>query len=102
MESINPTNRKGRRAGKVGSNCKLTKQRKKPKKANLTKTPLRKIEKFVEASTWAFGNHPQNGHSGSLTPNPTNHKQTRKFKSNEEKEKRAMRENKFYDEIIKI
>jgi hypothetical protein len=24
---------------------------KKPKKANLTKTPLRKIEKFVEAST---------------------------------------------------
>jgi hypothetical protein len=34
-----------------------TKHLKKPKKANLTKTPLKKIEKFVEASTCAFGNH---------------------------------------------
>ena len=31
---------------------------KRPKKANLTSTPLKKIEKFVEASTWAFGNQP--------------------------------------------
>jgi hypothetical protein len=29
-----------------------------PKKANLTKTPLKKIEKLVEASTCALGNHP--------------------------------------------
>lgn len=34
-----------------------TKHLKKPKKANLTKTPLKKIEKFVEASTCALGNH---------------------------------------------
>jgi hypothetical protein len=31
---------------------------KNPKNANLTKTPLKKIEKFVEASTWALGSHP--------------------------------------------
>jgi hypothetical protein len=30
----------------------------KPKKANFTKTPLKKIEKFVEASTWALGSQP--------------------------------------------
>ena len=29
-----------------------------PKNANLTKTPLKKIEKFVEASTCALGSHP--------------------------------------------
>jgi hypothetical protein len=31
---------------------------KKPKKANLTKTPLKNMEKLVEASTWALGNQP--------------------------------------------
>lgn len=31
---------------------------KRPKKANLTKTPLKNIEKFVDASTCALGNHP--------------------------------------------
>jgi hypothetical protein len=36
---------------KVGSNSKDSKHLNNPKKANLTKTPLRKIEKFVEAST---------------------------------------------------
>tara|TARA_B100000780_G_C20998023_1_gene399255 strand:+ start:488 stop:622 length:135 start_codon:yes stop_codon:yes gene_type:complete len=43
---------------KVGSNSKDNKHLNSPKKANLTKTPLKKIEKFVEASTWAFGNQP--------------------------------------------
>ena len=42
----------------VGSNCIVNKQRRSPKKANLTKTPLKKIEKFVEASTCALGSHP--------------------------------------------
>jgi len=42
----------------VGSICKVIKHFKRPKKANLTKTPLKKIEKLVEASTWAFGNQP--------------------------------------------
>jgi hypothetical protein len=35
----------------VGSDCKTNKHLNKPKNANLTKTPLKKIEKFVEAST---------------------------------------------------
>jgi hypothetical protein len=35
----------------VGSNSSNNIDLNKPKKANLTKTPLRNIEKFVEAST---------------------------------------------------
>jgi len=42
----------------VGSRLMVTKHLSKPKKANLTKTPLKKIEKLVEASTCAFGNQP--------------------------------------------
>lgn len=42
----------------VGSIFTNNKQRNKPKKANLTKTPLKKIEKLVDASTWALGNQP--------------------------------------------
>jgi hypothetical protein len=36
---------------KVGSTWKVTRHLNKPKNANLTKTPLKNIEKFVEAST---------------------------------------------------
>lgn len=36
---------------KVGSSCRVKRHLSSPKKANLTKTPLRKIEKLVEAST---------------------------------------------------
>jgi hypothetical protein len=36
---------------KVGSSSTTSKHFNKPKKANLTKTPLKNIEKFVEAST---------------------------------------------------
>lgn len=43
---------------KVGSRCTLSKHFSSPKKANLTNTPLKNIEKFVEASTCALGNHP--------------------------------------------
>jgi hypothetical protein len=43
---------------KVGSNSTSNKHLNNPKKANFTKTPLRNIEKFVEASTCAFGNQP--------------------------------------------
>jgi hypothetical protein len=43
---------------KVGSNSTSNKDLNSPKKANLTKTPLRKIEKLVDASTCAFGSHP--------------------------------------------
>jgi hypothetical protein len=42
----------------VGSTWKVTKHLKNPKKANLTRTPLKKIEKLVDASTWALGNQP--------------------------------------------
>ena len=42
----------------IGSKLIVIKHFKRPKKANLTKTPLKKIEKLVEASTCAFGNHP--------------------------------------------
>jgi hypothetical protein len=35
----------------VGSSCKVSRHFNKPKKANFTKTPLKKIEKLVEAST---------------------------------------------------
>jgi hypothetical protein len=41
-----------------GSSCKSVRHLSKPKKANFTKTPLKKIEKFVEASTCALGSHP--------------------------------------------
>jgi hypothetical protein len=43
---------------KVGSRWIVIRHFKSPKNANLTSTPLRKIEKFVEASTWALGNQP--------------------------------------------
>jgi hypothetical protein len=43
---------------KVGSDCKTSKHLKSPKNANFTKTPLKKIEKLVEASTCALGNQP--------------------------------------------
>ena len=36
----------------------VNKHFKSPKNANLTRTPLKNIEKFVEASTCALGNHP--------------------------------------------
>jgi hypothetical protein len=36
---------------KVGSNSTTSKHLNKPKNANFTKTPLRNIEKLVEAST---------------------------------------------------
>jgi len=42
----------------VGSICIVKRHFKRPKKANLTKTPLKKMEKLVEASTCALGNHP--------------------------------------------
>lgn len=35
----------------VGSKCMVKRHFNKPKKANLTRTPLKKIEKLVEAST---------------------------------------------------
>jgi len=50
--------KKGYTRKRVGSFCNSSKHLKSPKKANLTKTPLRKIEKFVEASTCALGSHP--------------------------------------------
>jgi hypothetical protein len=43
---------------KVGSNWIENKHLSNPKKANFTSTPLRNIEKFVEASTWALGSQP--------------------------------------------
>jgi len=42
----------------VGSKCITIRHLKNPKKANFTKTPLKKIEKLVDASTCAFGNQP--------------------------------------------
>lgn len=65
----------------VGSVCSKQRHLNKPKKANLTKTPLKKIEKFVDASTWALGNQPQNGQIGNLTPNPIIQHKNRKFVS---------------------
>lgn len=50
-ESVIPISRKGYTYINVGSNCSVIKHFNKPKKANLTNTPLRKIEKLVEAST---------------------------------------------------
>ena len=35
----------------VGSNCMVKRHFSRPKNANFTKTPLKKIEKLVEAST---------------------------------------------------
>lgn len=54
----------------VGSRCTLSKHLSNPKKANLTSTPLKNIEKLVEASTCALGSQPQKGHMGNLTPKP--------------------------------
>lgn len=42
----------------VGSNSITNNDLNRPKKANFTKTPLKNIEKLVEASTWALGNQP--------------------------------------------
>lgn len=42
----------------VGSKAITNRHLNSPKKANFTKTPLRNIEKFVDASTWALGSHP--------------------------------------------
>jgi len=53
-----PIVKKGYTINKVGSFCNSKRHLNNPKKANLTRTPLRKIEKFVEASTCALGNHP--------------------------------------------
>jgi hypothetical protein len=53
-----PIVRKGYIRYSVGSRCTVIRHLSKPKKANLTSTPLRNIEKLVEASTWAFGNQP--------------------------------------------
>lgn len=58
MESEIPTIKKGISMNNVGSVCSKQRHLNKPKKANLTKTPLKKIEKFVDASTWALGNQP--------------------------------------------
>lgn len=46
-----PMNRNGYTQMNVGSKLMMTKHFIKPKNANLTKTPLKKIEKLVEAST---------------------------------------------------
>ena len=46
-----PIAKKGYTYIKVGSRCILNKHLSNPKKANFTSTPLRKIEKLVEAST---------------------------------------------------
>ena len=48
---MRPTARNGRMNGQLGSKFNVNRQRKRPKKANLTRTPLKKIEKLVEAST---------------------------------------------------
>ena len=42
----------------VGSSWTVNRILSNPKKANFTRTPLKKIEKFVEASTCALGNQP--------------------------------------------
>jgi hypothetical protein len=42
----------------------------KPTKAVFTKTPLKKIEKAVLASTWVLDNQKLNGQSGNFTPKP--------------------------------
>jgi hypothetical protein len=42
----------------VGSNCIVIKHFNNPKNANLTRTPLKNIEKLVDASTWALGSQP--------------------------------------------
>ena len=43
------------------------------------------MEKLVEASTCALGNHPQNGQIGNLTPNPIIQQINKKLVSNTEK-----------------
>ena len=49
--SIIPNIRNGYTYKNVGSSSRTSKHLKSPKKANLTKTPLKNIEKLVEAST---------------------------------------------------
>jgi hypothetical protein len=49
--SLTPISKNGYTYKQVGSSCKVNKHFNKPKKANLTRTPLKNIEKFVEAST---------------------------------------------------
>jgi hypothetical protein len=58
MASKIPRLKKGYIYIKVGSDCKTSRHLKRPKNANFTKTPLKKIEKFVDASTCAFGSQP--------------------------------------------
>jgi len=49
--SVIPINKNGYIYRHVGSDCKVIKHLKSPKNANFTKTPLKKIEKLVDAST---------------------------------------------------
>jgi len=49
--SMRPIARNGTMNGHEGSKLSVIRQRKSPKKANFTRTPLKKIEKLVEAST---------------------------------------------------
>ena len=53
-----PSIKKGYAYINEGSSSRTIRHLSKPKKANLTRTPLKKIEKLVEASTCAFGSHP--------------------------------------------
>lgn len=69
----------------VGSKAITNRHLNSPKKANFTKTPLRNIEKFVDASTWALGSHPQKGQIGNLTPKPIIKHKNKKFTSKVEK-----------------
>ena len=43
------------------------------------------MEKFVDASTWALGSHPQKGQIGNLTPKPTIQQKNKKLISKFEK-----------------
>ena len=58
MASKIPNIKNGTKKKHVGSKLAANEHLIKPKKANLTKTPLKNIEKLVEASTWALGNQP--------------------------------------------
>lgn len=70
---------------KVGSSSMTNKHFNNPKNANLTRTPLKKIEKLVEASTCALGNQPQKGQIGNFTPKPIIKHIKRKLTSKGEK-----------------
>lgn len=56
--SDSPIIKNGKMSSEFGFKFKVNKNLKRPKKANLTKTPLKKIEKLVGASTWALGSQP--------------------------------------------